>query len=394
MAKRILFVAIMCSVSLLLLEVGLRAIVAIRVGPKILLYGTGFYRRQVEEATTPITNRLESAFGAYSKYLPNDQKFDYDHATGEKFPVRINSHGFRGADYAVEKKPGTIRVVTLGASSTFGYFSRDNQTYPYQLEQILNRRLTGRVPVEVINLGIPHLTSRQILALLKAEALPLKPDVVTFYEGINDASQMPDEVWREKKEENPQTMSSKVRSGLSAFSVLRSVYHGTRDRLLLVSLIDTEVLNNVIKYSKRDYERHVAGKVEEFVGNVSAMRDAFRKQGTVFIVLKQQARSMITNDVKGLTYEQEIEMVRAKLDKTDAITHTEKAFLTHQLLTDSLETWAHAEHVPFVDIRKLLNQDRDVVVSWVHLSPRGNTMIANALADEIVRDLRLDGSLH
>jgi hypothetical protein len=44
--------------------------------------------------------------------------------------------------------------------------------------------------------------------------------------------------------------------------------------------------------------------------------------------------------------------------------------------------------VPFVDVVKALDQDRDVLVSWVHLSPRGNRMIADAFAEEIKQLVR------
>ena len=43
-----------------------------------------------------------------------------------------------------------------------------------------------RPRVEVINLGIPHLRSNHVLALFLAEALPLGPDVITYYQGSND----------------------------------------------------------------------------------------------------------------------------------------------------------------------------------------------------------------
>lgn len=76
-------------------------------------------------------------------------------------------------------------------------------------------------------------------------------------------------------------------------------------------------------------------------------------------------------------------MVQDKLEKEGSIKMTELHFLTHSLLTTNLENWATSNHVPFVNVQKVLDQDRDVLVSWVHLSPRGNRMIANTLAEEI-----------
>jgi hypothetical protein len=103
--------------------------------------------------------------------------------------------------------------------------------------------------------------------------------------------------------------------------------------------------------------------------------------------MKQQAQSESLPDVKGVTYEEEIQVIRDKLDSTNSINYSELAFLTHEKLTDELEQWAQENEVPFLDIRERLNEDRDVLWSWVHLKPRGNKMIAEALSDEIKQRL-------
>jgi hypothetical protein len=50
-----------------------------------------------------------------------------------------------------------------------------------------------------------------------------------------------------------------------------------------------------------------------------------------------------------------------------------------------LATLAKSKQLPFVDVIARLDQDRDVMVSWVHFSPRGNRMVAEAFADEILK---------
>src|SRR5256885_1093006 len=47
--------------------------------------------------------------------------------------------------------------------------------------------------IDVVNAGIPHSTSANILAMLRAEILDYDPDVVTFYEVFNDAGVVMDE---------------------------------------------------------------------------------------------------------------------------------------------------------------------------------------------------------
>jgi lysophospholipase L1-like esterase len=85
-----------------------------------------------------------------------------------------------------------VRVLTLGASSTFGFYDRDNETYPYYLQQFLNQHCISGPEFEVINFGIPHASSRMLATLFLNEGLPLNPDVVTFYQGRNDSVVMPE----------------------------------------------------------------------------------------------------------------------------------------------------------------------------------------------------------
>ena len=188
--RRIIFYVAMLIVSLLVVEAGFRAVLAFWIGPRVLFYGSRF-QRQIIPAATP-DNHTVMLHGnmqqGYTKFFPNELKVDHDHVTEETFKVSINSRGFRGGEINEAKKPGVTRIVTLGASSTFGYFDRDNETYPYYLEQKLNEDSRSKGRFEVINLGIPHLHSEQILTLFLAEAIPLHPDVVTFYEAVNDAA--------------------------------------------------------------------------------------------------------------------------------------------------------------------------------------------------------------
>jgi hypothetical protein len=201
--------------SVLLTELSLRAYFAYRVGPDVLMYGirsgsVSFENSGVGAVAEPARPphpevakrflgdmiqraRLESPAWypdarsrGYRKYRPNQVRYDFASGSGERFQVKINSRGFRGREFAEAKRPGVVRVVTLGASSTFGYYNRDSETYPAQLEQILRSGCTTK-NYEVINLGIPHLKASQSALLFRSEGLPLDPDVVTFYEGVNDA---------------------------------------------------------------------------------------------------------------------------------------------------------------------------------------------------------------
>jgi lysophospholipase L1-like esterase len=98
----------------------------------------------------------------------------------------INSHGFRGREVSPEKKPGMIRIVCLGGSTTFdtGSIGKD-LPWPEVLEKTLRQQM-GSSAVEVLNLGIPGTTSLDSLIDLQTRAIEFQPDLVIVYQGHND----------------------------------------------------------------------------------------------------------------------------------------------------------------------------------------------------------------
>src|SRR5262249_9794533 len=156
----LLFWCILLLVPLFALEVGTRVYFARELGSSLLFYGTSLNRERGGDSHSGDMNLLDG----YFKYHPHERRFTRDKESGRLIPVAINTRGSRGREFSTAKSPGVTRVVTLGASSTFGFSDRDDETYPYYLEQFLNHDAHGK-RFEVINLGIPHLKSDQIAAL-------------------------------------------------------------------------------------------------------------------------------------------------------------------------------------------------------------------------------------
>ncbi len=105
----------------------------------------------------------------------------------KKGGIEVNSLGFAGAEFTVQKAAGTFRIVALGDSTTFGYRETTASSYPLELEMVLNQRVTGcGQRYEVINAGVEGYSARHVLARLKKEVLPLDPDLLIIYVGWND----------------------------------------------------------------------------------------------------------------------------------------------------------------------------------------------------------------
>jgi lysophospholipase L1-like esterase len=100
-------------------------------------------------------------------------------------PVSVNSLGFRGKEISIQKGD-LYRIVVLGESTTFGYgINSDDRPWPELLERLIRERLPASRPVEVINAGIPGATLLDNLSRFSAEILPLQPDMLICYHGIN-----------------------------------------------------------------------------------------------------------------------------------------------------------------------------------------------------------------
>lgn len=386
--RRTNFLLALCAflVSFGAIEVGMRLYLAGRVGPDILWYGTRYNRHEIKgmqererwaAAGDPRALRgdgderhtvrfHQNPAGGYSKFFPGEVKYTYDVDTAEVIPVRINRYGFRGPDYDVAKDLEVIRIVTLGASSTFGYHDRDDETYPYYMEQLLAESCAPR-RVEVINLGVPHLTSSEILELFRREAVPLQPDIVTFYEGINDSA------FGKRKSKAPWAR------------LLREAYGFIRERVVVAAFVEEILFARVRQFSVDDVERHRRGRSAGFLANLTQLLEECRAINATLVVANQQARSLLVSRqaLNTVGYRQEIGMVLKKLRQEGRIDTKELNFLTHGDLMRDLETWAKTNAVPFVDAIDVIDGHREVLVSWVHLNAEGNEMIAAAFADEI-----------
>lgn len=97
-----------------------------------------------------------------------------------------NSLGFRGEEFSVEKASNTYRIVTIGGSTTYGTGVEDyRQSYPALLEDYLQAQ--GYNTVEVINAGVGGYTSYESLMNIQFRVLPLQPDLLIIYQGLNDS---------------------------------------------------------------------------------------------------------------------------------------------------------------------------------------------------------------
>ncbi len=100
--------------------------------------------------------------------------------------VRTNAFGLRGPECALEKPPGTYRILGLGDSYTFGSGVRWEDTYLRVLENRLNARPNRAARFETLNCGVEGYNTRQELASFLEQGADLHPDLVLLGYLFND----------------------------------------------------------------------------------------------------------------------------------------------------------------------------------------------------------------
>ena len=90
--------------------------------------------------------------------------------------ITINSDGFRDKEYPIEKPDKTFRIITLGDSFMFGLGVELEDSYPKQLEAMLNKN--SPIKYEVLNFGVPGYNTKQEVEMLNEKGLKYSHDAV------------------------------------------------------------------------------------------------------------------------------------------------------------------------------------------------------------------------
>lgn len=148
----------------------------------------------------------------------------------------INAKGMRGPEFEPEFTEDEYRVVALGDSCTFGKGVLDEQTWPRQLERLLQERMPDR-KVMVANFGVNGYSCIDYRRVLKKQGLKEKPHLIVIGYNINDfpniTARVDKEVFQGKKSLRAQ-IPGPIREGLGETAIFRwlraNYYHMNREK--------------------------------------------------------------------------------------------------------------------------------------------------------------------
>lgn len=121
----------------------------------------------------------------YNTHSPDEVFWDDD---PRLYRVETNSEGWRGGEeYSRDPGPNVTRILVLGDSFTFGTGLNYTDTYPYQLERLLNNGTDGEY--QVINAGVQGSGMPDYCSMLEHRGLQYQPDIVvvtfTYYDALS-----------------------------------------------------------------------------------------------------------------------------------------------------------------------------------------------------------------
>lgn len=131
-------------------------------------------------------------------------------------PVSFNALGLRDPEREAQPAPGTVRILALGDSVTFGMGVAQHQTYPRQAEVLLNIGRSPGARVEVLNMGMPGYNTLHQLAQLREVGLALEPKMVVVGFLFNDVEPSSAQRGAAMPERTERSFAGRLKSGVNA----------------------------------------------------------------------------------------------------------------------------------------------------------------------------------
>jgi len=291
--------------------------------------------------------------------------------------VKTNRYGMRDTDFPRHKAPGTVRIMAVGGSTTFGSYISDNEhTYPAVLERLLEKEFPKH-NIEVINTAVPGYNTTNSLIHLITRLVYYEPDIVMIYHAINDIR----DHLEFGQDQTPFDLLSHVSCADSVGYYVRNslVY---RSVSLAAGVINAKV--NVLERRRQRRARRKHNAHTEGDGDISTGLDIYGSNlGSMMSVCRQHGIEpvMILFPYSG--------SLKKKLADSMFYYVGMTGMETAQLIdryNERMKRTARAHNVAVVDPR--IPGDADVWGDWCHLNDTGAELFSANVAVELADLIR------
>jgi lysophospholipase L1-like esterase len=274
----------------------------------------------------------------------------------------------------MKKRPGEVRILTLGGSTTMGTGLEEEDKYPVLLQQILREQFP-QSGIEVLNGGKDWYTTEHALIEYAFYDRDWNPDVVVFFEAIND-------LYRSC---NPSTYA------VGSFRRDYSHFYGPAIRAYHPPSFESWLFQpiRVRWYSRFRSEPQPEAVPIEFFQSLSVY------ERNLLILIR-----LLRADQKRIVLATQASLFREDMTPEEAgKVWFAKAFCTHDnrypdyksmfsamsKMNDAIRQVAQQEGIPLADLDAFLPKTTEYFMDDVHTTARGSRAVAQAIANTIVQ---------
>lgn len=289
----------------------------------------------------------------------------------------INSRGFRGPEVDFKKKPGTTRILFVGASSTFDLGASDGEDWPSLAGNEL--RANGFPNVEVLNFGTPGSISYEATARIATELFLYEPDVIVF-----------SNIWSEVKYfhiQNPLyriprnasiNLFSNPDNAIDEFFAEHSYVYGSIRSVYLRDYYGKRLLGTPTLEDGSD-----AGKLDgpsvlgasQYRQNMKTLIAAIRAAGAVPVIMSEH--TLATPAASDADWDKKISRELSKHFNHKAIVNC-IAFAN-----ETLAKTARDEKIDFLDFNREISGRTEFFFDHVHLTAEGGRALSHLVAEAL-----------
>ncbi|MCE5272082.1 hypothetical protein LLH00_12470 [bacterium] len=129
----------------------------------------------------------ESSWGSEGRFeRPCRDRTVFSPLRNDIIPCRYNAYCWRGREVTLAKPDSVFRILTVGGSTVESEDIGDDDLFTTRLEDRLNADPGPAGRFQVLNAGHSAYDSRQIDELLNYKGFLFRPDLVLYYEAINE----------------------------------------------------------------------------------------------------------------------------------------------------------------------------------------------------------------
>lgn len=286
--------------------------------------------------------------------------------------VTTNDLGLRGENYPADPQ-NRIKIFTLGGSTTFSLYNSDGKTWSDLVAQGL-KEVEPRVWLN--NAGFSGHSTKGHLIMLKDHLQALKPDYALFLIGINDVGRVLDEP-------NPSYWEELLfKSEVISFAV--NIFRNYQSKKLNLSydlkwdpktapqleLTGQQISKAMMEHSKT-YLPFYRRRVEALV--------RYCKENNIKPILMTQPL------VYGQTMDptSRVDLSKFKVGEQNSL----QLWLILEMYNDVTRVIARKEHLPLIDLARLMPKDSLYYYDYMHYTDEGAKKMAELILPEMKKIL-------